>query len=98
MAKKDLLLRIKYIEELLRRRKEVRASFEEIQEFLKKKFREKDKTEDLQFSDPTFQRDKKKMIQELSGIEIEYSRSRNVYLSKKKNSTSTKKIFSITYC
>ncbi|WP_094745910.1 hypothetical protein ACF3NR_09445 [Vaginella massiliensis] len=60
MAKKDLLLRIKYIEELLRRRKEVGASFEEIQEFLKKKFREKDKTEDLQFSDPTFQRDKKK--------------------------------------
>lgn len=78
MAKTDQMLRIKYIEDLLRRRKEKGASLQEIKEYLEKKFAEKDKLEDLKFTERTFLRDKQ-LIFEVSGIEISYSRAKRVY-------------------
>ncbi|MDY3363069.1 WYL domain-containing protein [Riemerella anatipestifer] len=78
MAKTEQMLRLKYIEELLRRRKEKGASFQEIENYLKEKFEEKDILDQLKFTDRTFLRDKKAIL-EISGIEISYSRANNAY-------------------
>lgn len=78
MAKIEQMLRMKFIEDLLRRRKNAGASFSEIKEYLEKKFEEKDKQNDLKFTERTFLRDKE-TIRDVSGIEISYSRGRNVY-------------------
>lgn len=78
MAKTEQMLRLKYIEELLRRRKENGASFQQIKEFLEQKFREKGILYQLKFTDRTFLRDKQAIL-EVSGIEISYSRSKNAY-------------------
>lgn len=81
MAKTDQMLRIKFIEDLLRRKKETGASFNDIRDYLEQKFTEKDKIEELKFTPRTFLRDKE-MISEISGIEISYSRSRKAYYIK----------------
>lgn len=81
MAKTDQMLRIKFIEDLLRRRKDSGASFSDIKEYLEQKFSEKDKLDDLKFTERTFLRDKK-MINDISGIEISYSRAKNAYYIK----------------
>ncbi|MEJ8590455.1 WYL domain-containing protein [Riemerella anatipestifer] len=78
MAKTEQMLRLKYIEELLRRRKEKGASFQEIENYLKEKFEEKDILDQLKFTERTFLRDKKAIL-EISGIEISYSRANNAY-------------------
>ncbi|MFL1605240.1 hypothetical protein PGK46_00360 [Riemerella anatipestifer] len=75
MAKTEQMLRLKYIEELLRRRKEKGASFQEIENYLKEKFEEKDILDQLKFTERTFLRDKKAIL-EISGIEISYSRAK----------------------
>ena len=57
MAKNEQILRLKYIETLLRNRKERGASYEEIEEYLQKKFAENDTLEELKFSKKTWERD-----------------------------------------
>ncbi|MBU4538356.1 MAG: WYL domain-containing protein [Weeksellaceae bacterium] len=78
MAKNEQILRIKFIEILLRERKDKGASYEEIEEYLEDKFADKDLGEELKFSKKTFERDKK-AIAEILGIGISYSRKRNAY-------------------
>lgn len=78
MAKTEQMLRLKYIEDLLRRRKENGASFQEIKDYLEEKFEEKDILENLKFTERTFLRDKQAIL-DISGIEISYSRSKNAY-------------------
>ncbi|AQX14168.1 WYL domain-containing protein [Elizabethkingia meningoseptica] len=74
MAKREQMLRMKLIEEFIRRKKG--ASFLDIHYFLSEKFREKDL--ELSFTERTFQRDKK-LINEISGKEIRYNKARNIY-------------------
>ncbi|SEF51330.1 Predicted DNA-binding transcriptional regulator YafY, contains an HTH and WYL domains [Halpernia humi] len=76
MAKNEQMLRLKFIEELLRRRKEKGASYKEIEDFLQEKFNEKGLT--LKFTERTFLRDKV-AISDVFGISISYSRQRNIY-------------------
>lgn len=78
MAKKEQMLRLKFIEQLLRRRKHKGASYEEIYDFLERKYREKD-LEELKFTKRTFLRDKEAML-EVFGIEIAYRRASNSYV------------------
>lgn len=78
MAKNEQILRIKFIEILLKERKEKGASYTEIEDYLEEKFADKDLGEDLKFSKKTFERDKK-AIAEILGIEISYSRKKNAY-------------------
>lgn len=76
MAKNEQMLRLKFIEELLRRRKDKGASYQEIYNFLEDKFQEKGLI--LKFTERTFQRDKLAIFDVL-GISISYSRKRNVH-------------------
>lgn len=78
MAKNEQILRLKFIEILLRERKERGASYEEIEEYLEEKFADKDLGEELKFSKKTFERDKK-AIAEILGFDISYSRKNNAY-------------------
>ncbi|PIE51067.1 MAG: WYL domain-containing protein [Flavobacteriales bacterium] len=78
MAKNEQILRIKLIEEFLRLRKDKGASYEEIADYLERKFEEKDISEHLKFTKRTFLRDKKAIL-DISGIEISYSRKNKVY-------------------
>ena len=59
MAKTEQILRIKFIEILLKERKAKGASYTEIEDYLEEKFADKDLGEDLKFSKKTFERDKK---------------------------------------
>lgn len=78
MAKIEQMLRLKYIEELLRRKKKLGASFQEIKNYLEDKFRDKGILEKLSFTNRTFQRDKIAIL-DISGIEISYSKVKNIY-------------------
>lgn len=78
MAKNEQILRLKFIEMLLREKKEQGASYEQIEDYLEDKFADKDLGEELKFSKKTFERDKK-AIAEILGVEISYSRKRNAY-------------------
>lgn len=78
MAKNEQMLRLKFIEELLRRKKEKGASFDEIVRFLELRFEEKDALEQLHFTKRTFQRDKLAMEQ-IFGLTISYSKKNDVY-------------------
>ncbi|XJR89758.1 hypothetical protein ACH34E_02875 [Elizabethkingia anophelis] len=89
MAKREQMLRLKLIEEFIRRKKG--ASFQDIYEFLSEKFQEKDL--ELSFTERTFQRDKK-LIGEISGKEIRYNNA-GIFIFWK---TRPKKIYSIPFC
>lgn len=79
MATKEQMLRLKFIEEFLRRRKDKGASYEEISDYLTRKYEDKDiEEEKLKFTKRTFLRDKE-TISEVFGIEILYRRSSNTY-------------------
>lgn len=78
MAKNEQMLRLKFIEEILKRRGSAGASFEEIEAFLVTKFEEKDIIDKLKFTKRTFQRDKI-ALQEIFGIFVSYSKAREVY-------------------
>ena len=78
MAKNEQMLRLKFIEELLRRRKDKGATYQEITDFLEEKFEEKGLSNKLKFTERTFQRDKL-AIADVFGISISYSRKRNVH-------------------
>ena len=79
MAKKEQMLRLKFIEEFLRRRKEKGASYEEIKDYLERKYEEKGiLDEKLKFTKRTFLRDKEAIL-EVFLINISYRRSNNTY-------------------
>ena len=79
MAKKEQMLRLKFIEEFLRRRKEKGASFEEISDYLESKYQDKGlKLDSLKFTKRTFLRDKEAIL-EVFLINISYRRSSNTY-------------------
>ncbi|MBF8458326.1 WYL domain-containing protein [Kaistella sp. G5-32] len=80
MAKKEQMLRLKFIEEFLRRRKEKGASFEEINDYLESKYQDKGlKLDSLKFTKRTFLRDKEAIF-EVFGVLIIYKRSTNSYV------------------
>lgn len=76
MAKNEQMLRLKFIEELLKRRKEKGATYPEIADYLQEKFDEKGL--ELKFTERTFQRDKI-AINDVFGIQISFSRKKNVH-------------------
>lgn len=80
MAKKEQMLRLKFIEEFLRRRKNRGGSFEEINEYLESKYQDRGlELDDLKFTKRTFLRDKEAIF-EVFGVHIIYKRSTNSYV------------------
>lgn len=77
MAKEEQMLRMQYIQEFLRGRKDKGASYQETKSYLLRKFEEKDLAE-LKFTERTFQRDKIAILK-VAGIQISYRRSSDVY-------------------
>jgi predicted DNA-binding transcriptional regulator YafY len=80
MAKIEQMLRLKYIEEFLRRRKLSGASYQEITNYLEEKLEDRE----LKFTERTFQRDKKAIL-DIFKVEILYSRSKSVYYIKEED-------------
>ena len=79
MAKIEQMLRLKVIEDFLRSRKAKGASYEEIQDYLQRKYEERDiKLDDLKFTKRTFLRDKV-AISKVLKTDIIYRRSTNTY-------------------
>ncbi|WDT67879.1 helix-turn-helix transcriptional regulator [Cloacibacterium sp. TD35] len=76
MAKNEQMLRLLFIEEFLRRRKDKGATYPEIADYLEMQFAEKGL--ELKFTERTFQRDKL-AIADVFGIQISYSRKRNAH-------------------
>ena len=76
MAKNEQMLRLLFIEEFLRRRKDRGATYPEIADYLEKQFAEKGL--ELKFTERTFQRDKL-AIADVFGIQISYSRKKNAH-------------------
>lgn len=73
MAKREQILRIMLIAELLKR-KPKGITYQEAKNYLETKFEEKDLLSELKFSEKTFSRDRK-MISEILGIESGFKRS-----------------------
>lgn len=79
MAKIEQILRLKFIEDFLRGRKNMGASYDEIQNYLEKKYEEDDiDLDDLKFTKRTFLRDKE-AISKVLKTNIIYRRSTNTY-------------------
>ena len=79
MAKIEQMLRLKFIEDFLRSRKNKGASYDEIQDYLEKKYEEDDiDLDDLKFTKRTFLRDKE-AISKVLKTDIIYRRSTNTY-------------------
>lgn len=79
MAKIEQMLRLKFIEDFLRSRKNTGASYDEIQDYLEKKYMEDDMDlDDLKFTKRTFLRDKE-AISKVLKTNIIYRRSTNTY-------------------
>lgn len=79
MAKIEQILRLKFIEDFLRGRKNMGASYDEIQNYLEKKYEEDDiDLDDLKFTKRTFLRDKV-AIAKILKTDIVYRRSTNTY-------------------
>ena len=79
MAKIEQMLRLKFIEDFLRSRKNTGASYDEIQNYLEKKYEEDDiDLDDLKFTKRTFLRDKE-AISKVLKTNIIYRRSTNTY-------------------
>ena len=76
MAKNEQMLRLLFIEEFLRRRKDRGATYPEIADYLESQFAEKGL--ELKFTERTFQRDKL-AIADVFGIHISYSRKKNAH-------------------
>ena len=79
MAKIEQMLRLKYIEDFLRSRKNRGASYEEIEDYLTRKYEQSDMNLDgLKFTKRTFLRDKE-AISKVLKTDIVYRRSTNTY-------------------
>lgn len=85
MAKIEQILRLKFIEDFLRSRKTVGASYEEIHEYLIRKYTQQDIEQDqLKFTKRTFLRDKE-AISKVLKTDIVYRRSTNTYAIDEEN-------------
>ena len=69
--------RIQYLLQILKTRGERGASFEEIKNYIERRFEEKDDIS-YEYSERSFSRDKKDLIDERK-IAIDYNRAYNVY-------------------
>ena len=79
MAKIEQILRLKFIEDFLRSKKDKGASYEEIQDYLILKYQDQDiDLDDLKFTKRTFLRDKE-AISKILKTDIIYRRSSNTY-------------------
>lgn len=79
MAKIEQILRLKFIEDFLRSKKNKGASYEEIQDYLVLKYQDQDiDLDDLKFTKRTFLRDKE-AISKILKTDIIYRRSSNTY-------------------
>ena len=79
MAKIEQILRLKFIEDFLRSRKNGGASYEEIEDYLTRKYEQSDMNlDDLKFTKRTFLRDKE-AISKVLKTNIVYRRSTNTY-------------------
>ncbi len=79
MAKIEQILRLKFIEDFLRSKKNKGASYEEIQDYLILKYQDQDiDLDDLKFTKRTFLRDKE-AISKILKTDIIYRRSSNTY-------------------
>ena len=79
MAKRDQMLRLVHIVNLLERRKDSGATYREIKLYLEEKHRtDKDYEEDLAFSEKTFKRDRNLLL-EIFDIETQFKRSTMTY-------------------
>ena len=79
MAKIEQMLRLKFIEDFLRSRKNRGASYEEIEDYLTRKYEQSDMNlDDLKFTKRTFLRDKE-AISKVLKTDIVYRRSTNTY-------------------
>lgn len=76
MAKHEQMLRLQYIKEILQTRGKRGATYKEIDEFLEKKFLEKDR--DLSFSERTFTRDRD-VMEKVLAIKIVYDFRNRIY-------------------
>lgn len=77
MAKQEQMLRLQYIQDFLRARKQRGATYLEIDQYLEKKFQEKDHA-DLSFSERTFKRDRV-VMENVLGIKIIFDFSKKIY-------------------
>lgn len=77
MAKQEQMLRLQYIQDFLRTRKNRGATYLEIDQYLEKKFQEKDLA-DLSFSERTFKRDRE-VMENVLGIKIIFDFSKKIY-------------------
>lgn len=85
MAKIEQILRLKFIEDFLRSRKTAGASYEEIHEYLIRKYTQQDIDQDqLKFTKRTFLRDKE-AISKVLKTDIVYRRSTNTYAIDEEN-------------
>ena len=85
MAKIEQILRLKFIEDFLRSKKTIGASYEEIHEYLVRKYEQQDIEQDqLKFTKRTFLRDKV-AISKVLKTDIIYRRSTNTYAIDEEN-------------
>ena len=78
MAKRDQMLRLIHISNLLQSKKNVGATYDEVLKYLEEKHYSNGFDNDLAFSEKTFKRDRD-LLWELFGIEIQFKRSTMTY-------------------
>lgn len=78
MAKRDQMLRLIHISNLLQSKKNVGATYDEVVKYLEEKHYSNGFDNDLAFSEITFKRDRD-LLWELFGIEIQFKRSTMTY-------------------
>lgn len=79
MAKRDQMLRLMHISNLLQEKKKIGATYEDVKKHLEEQhYDEKGYDNDLAFSEKTFKRDRN-LLQELFGIEVQFKRSTMTY-------------------
>lgn len=79
MAKRDQMLRLMHISNLLQAKKEIGATYEEVKTYLEEQhYDRKGYDNDLAFSEKTFKRDRN-LLFELFGIETQFKRSTMTY-------------------
>ena len=77
MAKREQFFRLMFLAELFKK-KPKGITYEEANQYLERKFEEKDLLENFKFSEKTFKRDREELL-EILGIETIYKRSTNTY-------------------
>ena len=79
MAKRDQMLKLMHISNLLQNKKNIGASYDEVRQYLEEKhFDQKGYDNDLAFSEKTFKRDRDLLL-EIFGIETQFKRSTMTY-------------------